>query len=605
MGRVLAAMAAGYCTALQRRTLIEQERIRLAALTALDEAVQVRRDSERRLRAIIASAGTAIAVGDLSGNLVDANPALGQMLGVDPDQLLGRRVFDFFHPDDLPDIQQAVYGELAGGGPGPVRMEKRFLRSDGSIGWTTLTVSLVRNDGGEPSYLVAVGEDVTERHRLQAELEHQARHDVLTGLPNRTVLYRRLEDASRMDGASGRLGVCYLDLDDFKAINDTLGHAIGDRLLVAIAERLGGCAAYAGHFIARVGGDEFVLLAVGVSGPDALIALAERMLRELQRPVRIDGHDLVVSASIGIVERSAAGVDPTEILRVADATLYTAKANGRARWALYDPERTAEQMHRYHLASRLPGALERGEFSIVYQPIVRLADATVVGVEALLRWREPDLGDIPADVFVPIAEQSGAIVAIGTWVLQQACEQAKRWSSHAGAPFISVNVSMRQCIEPGLVDLVGATLASTGLSAQQLQLEITETAVMPPNSEAISVLRRLADLDVQIALDDFGTGYSNLAHLRELPIRAVKLAGAFLAPVAMDGHDPTGNHIVEAVVRLCHAVRLTVTAEAVETSGQARTLRALGCDLAQGWHFGAATSAEDISAVLASSPPPR
>ncbi|MEV7228747.1 EAL domain-containing protein [Polymorphospora sp. NPDC051019] len=594
LGELLGGLSAGFCAAERERTLMGQERIRAAALAAVDTAEHARRDSEARLRAVFSAAGTAIAIADLRGRLVEANPAVSLMLGIPAAELVGRRVLDFFHPDDVPSIRQEIVERLLGSGGRLVRMEKRFVDAAGTTGWMTLSVSLVHGDDGRPAYLVAMAEDVTDRHRLQTELHHQAHHDPLTGLPNRTLLYRWLKDTIAAATPDRRVGVCFLDLDDFKIINDTLGHGIGDQLLVAVAGRLHDRVTGAGHVIARVGGDEFVVLLRDTDGPGQVTALAEQLLEVLDTPVEVEGHRLTVSASIGVLERPAYGEDFQEVLRAADATLYLAKADGRGRWALFDPDRNAAQMRRYDLAGRLPEALRRGEFQLEYQPIVSLTDHRLRGAEALLRWHHPELGRLSPNTFIPVAEQSGVIVALGRWVLRQACADAARWQDGGPPRFVSVNVSMRQFTEPDLADEVARALRDSGLPPQALQLEITESAVMQSYDRPVATLQAIADMGVRIVIDDFGTGYSNLAHLRHLPVHGLKLAGAFMAGMRLPTPDRVDEQIVETVVRLAHMLGMSVTAEGVETAEQAERLATLGSDLAQGWHFGPAGRPEQI-----------
>lgn len=611
MAALLGAVAGGFTRAVRERTVLEQERIRLAALNAARTAQRSGREREARLRAMFDSAGVAIAISDLDGNLVEGNPALARMLGVPVADLLGRPMFDLFPPDDAAAIRAEVRERLTAGGD-QVRAEKRFLRADGRVGWMKLTISLVRAHSDEPGYLVAMAEDVTETHRLQDQLHHQAHHDPLTGLPNRTLLWQRLTELLGHATPQSRLGLCFLDLDRFKVVNDTLGHCIGDQLLVAVADRLHSCVRDAGHFIARVGGDEFVVILYGTSGPQEPIALTETMLAALRPGFPVDGQHLIVSASIGIVEQPAFGADPEEILRAADATLYWAKADGRDRWALFDAERSARQQLRYGLTARLPAALEAGELALEYQPIVALAAAGapsgtaagIRGAEALLRWHHPELGTLSPGTFMPVAEQTGLIVPLGRWVLRQACAQAAQWQERlATPPFVSVNLSTRQCADPQLLDDVAEVLRATGLRPGSLQLELTETAVMAPHAPPVAVLRALADLGVRIAIDDFGVGYSNLAQLRQLPVHGLKLAGAFMAGVRSPTSGRVDERIVAAVVNLAHTLNLTVTAEGVEDAEQAARLAAVGCDLAQGWHFGRPASAETVELLAAAADP--
>ncbi|MFI6265166.1 putative bifunctional diguanylate cyclase/phosphodiesterase [Micromonospora sp. NPDC051006] len=431
----------------------------------------------------------------------------------------------------------------------------------------------------------------------EARFRHQATHDPLTDLPNRTLFTERLTAALNEPGRGAeRIGLCFLDLDRFKVVNDSLGHHIGDRLLTRVAERLR--RALDGHLVARLGGDEFVVLVERTGGTDDVVAVAEAALAAVCEPAVVDGHELSVTASIGIVERQIAGSTPGDLMRAADSTLHWAKAAGGARWAVYDADRNRRELARYALSAAIPAALERGEFYLDYQPLTSLRDGTLLGVEALVRWRHPELGVLHPDSFIGLAEETGLIVPLGAWVLAEACREAERWSARGGlAPFVSVNLAVRQVHRPGLVQEVRGLLQRTGLPPERLQLEITESTMMSTTGEPVRALRVLADLGVRIAIDDFGTGYSNLAYLRDLPVTELKVAGEFVAGLRVPAVEPanrTNERILASLVSLAHALDLTVTAEGVETVGQAERLRAIGCDAGQGWHFGRPAPAERI-----------
>ncbi|WP_433134558.1 putative bifunctional diguanylate cyclase/phosphodiesterase [Micromonospora sp. CA-240977] len=432
----------------------------------------------------------------------------------------------------------------------------------------------------------------------EARFRHQATHDPLTGLPNRTLFTERLTAALNEPGRGAqRVGVCFLDLDRFKVVNDTLGHQVGDRLLVTVAERL--CEAMGEHLVARLGGDEFVILVQRTGGTDDMVALAETALAAVRTPALVDGHELQISASIGIVERQVAGANPSDLMRAADSTLHWAKSAGGARWALYDAERNQRELARYALSAAIPAALERGEFYLDYQPLTSLRDGSLVGVEALVRWRHPELGVLRPDSFIGLAEETGLIIQLGGWVLAEACREAEAWAAGGGAaPFVSVNLAVRQVHRPGLVQEVRALLRQTGLPPERLQLEITESTMMSTAEEPVRALRVLADLGVRIAIDDFGTGYSNLAYLRDLPVTELKVAGEFVAGLRSPSVGRTDERILASLVSLAHALDLTVTAEGVETAGQAERLRAIGCDAGQGWHFGRPAPADRILARI-------
>ncbi len=421
----------------------------------------------------------------------------------------------------------------------------------------------------------------------EARFRHQATHDALTGIPNRELFTHKLVQIFANPASGTRLGVCFVDLDSFKTINDSFGHHVGDQLLIAVTDRLRGLAAEAGHLIARLGGDEFVILVENTTCADDVVKVADRVLAAVVEPIRIDGHQLSVSASIGIVERPVSGTGPTDMMRAADITLYWAKSNGKGRWALFDPERNKREVARYALSAAMPAALDRHEFTLHYQPLVDLVSGRIRGVEALARWHHPALGLLAPHRFIDLAEDSGLIVPLGSRLLEQASQQAVRWHGlDPAAPFVSVNLSVRQIRHPGLVADVVEVLDRSGLPPQRLQLEITESAAMGTDEDTVHTVHALADLGVRLAIDDFGTGYSNLTYLRTLPVHGLKLAGSFMRGACPATTDATDEAILTAVVSLGHTLGLTVTAEGVETADQAHQLRSIGCDIGQGWHFG-------------------
>ncbi|WP_431678732.1 putative bifunctional diguanylate cyclase/phosphodiesterase [Kitasatospora sp. KL5] len=438
---------------------------------------------------------------------------------------------------------------------------------------------------------------------------------------------QRTPDRAVAESADGerepRIGLCYLDLDGFAVINETLGHHVGDQLLVAVAARLeNGFAHGDKQLVARLGGDEFALLVTDSEGSEQLTALAGRLLETLERPFEIGGHRLSVTASVGVVERPVEGTSPTDLLKDADSTLYWSKADGRARWTLYDPARGAHQLTRQLLSTALRPALERGEFTVEYQPLVGLSDGLVHGAEALVRWRHPRYGTLSPDRFIPLAEESGAIVPLGKWVLEESCRQARRWLAEFpdSDTFVSVNLAARQIWDSDVVADVAEVLERTGLPAGLLQLEITESALLGPGGRPIQALQALADMGIRIAIDDFGTGYSNLAYLSRLPVHVLKLDGTFveafrdtsgMPPGRPGGRAPAGDtdrvrsrrteadeQIVGAMVQLAHALGLTVTAEGIENAAQAERLRLTGCDTAQGWYFAKPGEAELVAEML-------
>ncbi|MFF7811210.1 putative bifunctional diguanylate cyclase/phosphodiesterase [Streptomyces roseolus] len=607
--------------------------------------------TERELhdyRAAFRVSRLAMALVDRDGLVVAANDSLGALLGTDGAALREQAAADLV---DLAADGRTwhAYREVLRGRRSRFRCTRRLKHPDGRKLWAEVTVAPVPDTG---RVLLSVA-DISERRELQARLRHLQMHDPVTRLPNRALFFERLSAAlecaaaesseaatgaagptepagspepyrspgahrsyrSHGHGRTGRIGLCYLDLDGFKAVNDTLGHRVGDRLLAAVAGRLTECADSAGytrsggHLVARLGGDEFAVLVEDSTGTEQLADLARSVLASLERPFDLGGQRLSVSASIGVVERTAFGTTATGLMQAADTTLYWAKADGKARWTLFDPERNAHRMTRQALSSTLRPAVERGEFALEYQPLVDLAGGAVRGVEALVRWNHPQFGVLPPNRFVAIAEEDGSIVDLGRWVLRTACEQARQWQKDHPRErplFVSVNVAVRQVWDSDLVADVAGILAETGLAPHLLQLELTESAVMGSAGRPLQALQALSDMGVRIAIDDFGTGYSNLAYLSRLPVSVLKLDGSFVRGFQDEEHpNPADELIVEALVQLAHRLGLTVTAECVETSGQAARLRRIGCDTGQGWLYSRAVAPERIAAMIEGTTPLR
>ncbi|MFK0155227.1 putative bifunctional diguanylate cyclase/phosphodiesterase [Streptomyces sp. NPDC090499] len=558
-----------------------------------------------------AAAALPMAVVDREGLVTAANEAFATLIGADQAGLPGRIAADLV---DLASDARTwhAYREVLRGRQARLRCTRRLKHPDGHSVWTQVTIAPLAKD--VPGVLISVS-DISARRELQARLRHLQMHDPVTRLPNRTLFFERLSAAleaeSYEQSGTGRIGLCYLDLDGFKAVNDTLGHRVGDRLLAAVAERLTRVADEAGFaragvpLVARLGGDEFALLVEDSTGTEQLADLAESALAALQAPFDLAGQRLSLSASIGVVERHAAGTTATGLMQAADTTLYWAKADGRSRWTLFDPERNAHLVTRQALSSTLRPAIERGEFVLEYQPLVGMGDGRLSGVEALVRWHHPEFGTLTPNRFIGLAEEDGSIVPLGRWALTTACRQARRWQlDHPGEPpiFVSVNVAVRQVWDSDLVADVAETLAETGLAPHLLQLELTESAVMGSAGRPLQALQALSDMGVRIAIDDFGTGYSNLAYLSRLPVSVLKLDGSFVRGFQYDDPgdrpNPADEVVVEAMIQLAHRLGLTVTAECVETSAQASRLRHIGCDTGQGWLYSRPVTPDRISELL-------
>jgi diguanylate cyclase (GGDEF)-like protein/PAS domain S-box-containing protein len=555
--------------------------------TVLDVTERRRADAERaaaerrfELGFETAAAGTAIA--DLDGRLVRVNPALCGLLGREAGALVGHRVEDFAHADD-----RARCGAGASGG------EVRFLRPDGRTVEALVDVAVVRNECGEPEYLFAQVLDITGRKHAERALEHQALHDALTGLPNRTLLLDRLDHALlQRDRRGGTVAVLLVDLDHFKLVNDGLGHAAGDALLVDVAARLG-TAVRPGDTVCRLGGDEFVVCCENVAGADEALAIAERVNDAFSAPFVLDRSEVFVTASVGVTLANP-GTSAQELLRDSDAAMYRAKERGRSRVELFDEVLRQRAAGRLATATALRRALAQGEVVVHYQPVLSVADDRVVGFEALARWEDPERGLVPPNEFIPIAEETGMIVPLGAHVLREATRTLASWSATypgAAALTVAVNVSARQLADPHLVPTVAEALAESGLAPQRLHLEITETVLMEDVDDSARVLGQLADLGVTLEIDDFGTGYSSLSYLKRFPVDTLKIDRGFVAGL---GTDPDDTSIVTAIAALGRALGLRLHAEGVETEQQRRAVREIGCQYAQGYFWSPALPAAEV-----------
>jgi diguanylate cyclase (GGDEF)-like protein/PAS domain S-box-containing protein len=589
---VAAAVAEGFARAARDHTLAAQEELQRAALAAVRTSEGRRRTSEARFRALFAQAAVGIGIISTDGRVIDGNAAWARQMGLTVEEMRDRSIPEVVMPGGSQHAM-VLFKELLGGARDSFRLEIVHVNREGRRLYLDLSVSRVRTSGDEADFLVGVSVDISERKRLEEQLWHESRHDPLTGLPNRTLFFERLDAA--LAGPVDRLpvGICYIDLDGFKSINDGLGHDVGDRVLARVGDRLRQAVTEPGSLLARLGGDEFGILLDG-DFPVSPDEQARRVLEALTDPILIDGRELTVSASVGVVDSVSAGTEADWLMRAADISLYRAKSRGRGRWERHDPDEGAEHVTSHTLATEMSAALARGEFFLEYQPLVSLLDGRIRRVEALLRWRHPRLGVLHPDRFIGMAEQNGTIVGLGRWVMDAACRAAYEW--HRRFPEaqigINVNVAVGQLYDPGLHEHLLATLAVTGLPPDLLYLELTESAVLGEASGPVDALAGLAAAGVRLVIDDFGTGYSNLLHLTRLPASELKIAGSFLVPSTPDpGHDK----ILPAIISLAHSLGLTVTAEGVETAAQAERLRLMGCDTAQGWHFGPSTNAGEIA----------
>ena len=575
----------------QRRFVVEINRDiseRQAAEAAL-------RANETRFRALVQNASDIIAVVTPDGQISYVSPSVERVLGRSPEELVGQLGFNLIHPDDLPMIQ-GFFATVASATGLSETTELRVKHRDGE--WLALEV-IANNQLDDPSVggIVFNARDVTERKAFEEQLAHQAFHDTLTSLPNRALFMDRLEQAlGRSQRRGCQVGVMFLDLDGFKVVNDSLGHEAGDGLLAETGLRLRACVDDA-DTVARFGGDEFTVLLEDLENAEQAFQAAQKVAAALRPPMSLGVRDVFVTTSIGIAIGDADD-DAHDLLRRADVALYAAKRGGRDRYELFRPSMTQQASHRLEVESDLRRAVERGEFELHYQPVIAFPDEEVFGVEALVRWRHPERGLVPPGEFIPLAEESGLIVAIGRWVLREACCQVGSWATQPGtAPLtVSVNVSARQFQRPDLVADVERALDDSGLAPWRLTLELTERILVGDTTVTTQTLTELRDLGVRIAIDDFGTDYSSLSYLRRLPVDELKIDREFVRDL---GRMTSATSIVSAVVTLAHGLGLSVTAEGIETPNQLRHIRALHADRGQGFHFAAPLPADELLRWLA------
>jgi len=580
-------------------------RTRLLANRALQDEIRVRRVAEQALNLrnrAIESSVNAIVIADCAraGYPIEyVNPAFERITGYSAAQAIGRNM-DFLLGADL---EQPGLGEIR------VALKERRegqavlrnYRRDGTPFWNDYTLAPVRDEQGRVTHYVGVMNDVTESKNYEEQLARQANFDTLTGLANRNLLRDRLQQAiARARREGHNLAVIFLDVDHFKMVNDTLGHTVGDELLRAVAGRLASSVRES-DTVARLGGDEFVVLLVtraGDGSPEAdITALVEKLLGRLSEPVALAEREVRPTASIGVSVYPQDGVDADMLLRNADAAMYRAKELGRDRFQFFTADMHERIRRRVELESSLRRALERGEFELHYQPQVGLADGSIVGIEALLRWRHPERGLIGPAQFIGFAEESGLIVPIGAWVLREACAQNKRWQEMGLAPVpVAVNVSARQCEQEDLDETVRAALELSGLAPEYLELEITESISMANPEQSVPLMQRLKRTGVALSIDDFGTGFSNLGYLKRFPIDRLKIDLSFVREITT---DPGSLAISEAIITLSHSLNLKVLAEGVETDAQLALLAERRCDQVQGFFFSPPVPARDIEALLA------
>jgi diguanylate cyclase (GGDEF)-like protein/PAS domain S-box-containing protein len=559
-----------------------------------------RRTAERKVEALLESSTDAVLAIQPGSGITYVSPSVRSVLGYEPAFVTDQLLLDITHPDHLPTAMEWWQSVVQGGPEHRTRAESRVRHADGN--WIWIEIIGTNRTGVEPLNAAVISvRDITERKALEGELTRQAFADSLTGMPNRALFRDRLEHTiARNRRGGGRITLLLVDLDDFKLVNDSLGHTAGDQLIAATALRLHQ-QLRAADTLARLGGDEFAVLVEDINEIEAM-DLAERLLAAIRRPLRLGNREVVCSASIGVATAKAGegedGPDPGELLRNADLAMYAAKGAGRDRYALFDPAMYAGIMREAEDRAELERALANDEFLVHYQPIVDLPTSRLIGVEALVRWDHPVTGVLGPNTFIPLAESTGLIVPLGRWVLRQACQQLAEWTGRfpaAAAIRVNINLSARQFQHEGLVEEVSGILAETGANPRQIVLEITESLLMQDTDSTISTLGRLKDLGVRLAIDDFGTGYSSLSYLKRFPVDILKIDRSFVDGITTEHGDAT---LAEAVVQLGRALHLQTVAEGIETAEQWTTLQGLGCEFGQGYLFARPGAAEEISSIL-------
>jgi diguanylate cyclase (GGDEF)-like protein/PAS domain S-box-containing protein len=556
------------------------------------------RESEERFRSAFDHAAGMALVGT-DGSWIKVNRSLCEMVGYSEQELLQSNFQAITHEDDLSDMTSQVE-KLLEGKDSTYQMELRYNHKRGNVVWALLSVTMIRDSLHNSVNLIFQIQDITDRKQAEERLLHEAFHDVLTGLPNRALFMDHLKlSVERGKRRDDRLfAVLFLDLDRFKIINDSLGHMVGDQLLVGIARRLEICLR-PGDTVARLGGDEFTVLLEDLMNVSEAIDVADRLQKALALPFNLNGHEVFATVSIGIALSSTGYDRPEEVLRDADTAMYRAKMLGKARHEVFDKTMHARAMNLLQMESDLRRAIERKEFVLHYQPIVALESGTISGFEALIRWQHPERGFVPPSDFIPIAEETGLIIHIGQWVLREACRQIHEWQElYPQYPplQISVNLSGKQFNTSNLIDQIRQVLRETNVEPHSLKLEITESMVMENFETAIEMLNQLRTLGIELSIDDFGTGYSSLSYLHRFPISTLKIDRSFVSRMSDNNENA---EIVRTILMLARSLKMDVVAEGVETKDQLTQLAMLECEYGQGYYFSKPLDSEGAARLLA------
>ncbi|MCC6329258.1 MAG: EAL domain-containing protein, partial [Acidobacteria bacterium] len=537
-----------------------------------DQSIRSLRESEEKFRSMVETTNEWIWEEDLAGRIIYSNQAVKTILGCPTEEVMGRFVNDLILEDDCLFFTE-VYREAISEKKGWSQMVRRFRHRNGSICYLESNATPVLGLDGEVVGFRGSDRDITERKRTEAQLLHDAFHDSLTGLANRTLFMEHLQlcIAKGKSRRPRRFAVLYLDFDRFKIINDSLGHAEGDKLLKYIARRLEACTR-PGDLVARFGGDEFVILLGDLSEQSEALLVAERIRNDLNDPFDIGQRTIFITTSIGVALSTTKGRSAEDMVRDADISMYAAKASGGAQYQIFDEAMHAKASRKLQLETEMRSAFENREFELLYQPVVRLDSGELVGFEALIRWDHPTRGILPPSEFIPIAEENGLIFKLGQWTVQESCRQMREWQQlypKAENLTVAVNLSSKEFRQPELAEKVAASLRSTGLPGKCLKLEITESHIMDHTGPALKMINRLRALGVEFSLDDFGTGYSSLSYLHRLPFSYLKIDRSFVSQMC---ESTENSEIVNTIIRLAQSLNMKVVAEGVETPEQAHKL---------------------------------
>jgi len=563
-------------------------------VTRYKETERALEASEARFRVLTESSLDLISVMDADGRILYQSPALRHLLGYEPADTVGRNVSELVHRDDLDQVR-AAFKRVIEARQSNEAVEFRLRHRDGM--WRTFE-SLGTNCLANPHIhgVVFNSRDVTDRKVIQQRIQHLAYHDNLTGLPNRSLLQDRLAHSiARAERGGRKVAVLFIDLDNFKNINDTLGHDVGDELLRQVSRRLSECVRLE-DTIARQGGDEFIVLLDSLEDSRGASVVAQKVLTSLRQAFILSGTEQHVSGSVGIALYPEDGRDAQTLMKNADTAMFHGKSLGKNTYQYFTAQMNIAVKRRMTLESALRRAVMQKDFVLHYQPQINLESGEIIAVEALVRWKTEDSGTVMPGDFIPLAEETGLINEIGEWVLREGCRQAKEWQDK-GLPArrMAINLSARQFSDRGFLDMVTRVLAETGLDPRQLELEITESQVMRQTEGMIMLLNKLADMGVQLAIDDFGTGYSSLSYLKRLPIQKLKIDQSFVRDITV---DPNDTAIVVAIINMAKSLDLETIAEGVETAGQLALLRSKGCKTGQGFYFSAPVRAEVLYPLL-------